>query len=109
MLGLDLSPETLRLVLEVLAANVPQAEVWAYGSRVTGGNHAGSDLDLVIRNPADLEVPQPAFGRLISAFSESDIPILVEVVDWARLPATRQRQIEEMYVVLPKLVAASPG
>jgi hypothetical protein len=25
----------------------------AYGSRVTGGAHDGSDLDLVLRNPAD--------------------------------------------------------
>ena len=29
----------------------PTAEVWAYGSRVTGEAHEASDLDLVVRRP----------------------------------------------------------
>lgn len=33
----------------LLGQHVPQAEVWAYGSRVNGGAHEGSDLDLVLR------------------------------------------------------------
>lgn len=29
----------------------PGTELWAYGSRVKGGNHEGSDLDLAVRAP----------------------------------------------------------
>ncbi len=55
MPSLDLQPRHLRLLLEVLGAHVPEAEVWAYGSRVAGGGHAGSDLDLVVRQPGKLQ------------------------------------------------------
>lgn len=32
-------------------------EVWAYGSRVSGEAHEGSDLDLVIRTPTLQKLP----------------------------------------------------
>ena len=35
----------------LLREHVPDAEVWAYGSRVTGESHPASDLDLVLRGP----------------------------------------------------------
>jgi hypothetical protein len=34
------------------------------------------------------------------ALQESSLPILVEVHDWAHLPATFHRNIEQCYVVL---------
>ena len=44
---LDL-PRRYREKLEaLLRQHVPGVEVWAYGSRVTGESHEGSDLDLV--------------------------------------------------------------
>ena len=49
---LDLRPEWLEIVRHLLAVHLPDAEVWAYGSRVQGTCHEGSDLDLVARNPA---------------------------------------------------------
>ena len=51
---LDLSPRHLALLRDILARHVPEAEVWAYGSRVLGTAHEGSDLDLVLRHPDDL-------------------------------------------------------
>ena len=36
---------------EILREHVPGVEVWAYGSRVSGHSHGGSDLDLVLRGP----------------------------------------------------------
>ena len=49
---LQLAPQHLQLLQALLHTHVPEAQVWAYGSRVTGGAHEGSDLDLVLRNPA---------------------------------------------------------
>ncbi len=69
----------------VLAAHAPDAEVWAYGSRVSGGAHEGSDLDLVVRNP-EVWRRRLRICTLRDALTESDVPILVEVLDWARLP-----------------------
>jgi predicted nucleotidyltransferase len=48
-----LSDRHLHTLQALLAQHAPGAEVWAYGSRVTGGAHEGSDLDLVLRHPGD--------------------------------------------------------
>ena len=48
---LDL-PLRYRTQLEaLLREHVPDAEVWAFGSRVNGSSHEASDLDLVLRDP----------------------------------------------------------
>ncbi len=96
---LSLSPRHRRLVEELLREHVPNAEVWAYGSRVNGKSHEGSDLDLVVRGPA-LEPLGVEFIDLVEAFRESNIPILVQAHDWANLPESFHREIERDYVVV---------
>ena len=83
----------------LLGEHVPDAEVWAYGSRVTGESHAASDLDLVLRSPT-LEPLGAEFLDLKEAMEESNIPILVQTHDWARLPESFHREIERDYVVV---------
>lgn len=95
----------LRCLQELLARHVPQAEVWAYGSRVSGGAHEGSDLDLVLRNPADLGQDVPGWSALQQALQDSPLPMLVQVHQWSRLPASFRRNIEAGYVV----VQPAPG
>lgn len=97
---LQLSPRHLAVLCELLQAHVPQAQVWAYGSRVSGGAHEGSDLDLVLRNPAHLSTPCEGWLALKEALQESSLPILVDVHDWAHLPADFHRNIEREHVQL---------
>ena len=96
---LDL-PRRYRDQLEVLLReHMPDAEVWAYGSRVTGKSHDGSDLDLVLRSPT-LEPLAEGFFDLLEAIEKSNIPILVQAHDWARLPESFHREIERDYIVV---------
>ena len=75
-------------------------EVWAYGSRVNGTAHNGSDLDLVIRGQ-NLKALEPNdYFVLIEKIRESNIPILVELRDWARLPNSFHVNIEKKHEVL---------
>jgi predicted nucleotidyltransferase len=97
---LDLKPEHLRLLLELLQEHAPNAEVWAYGSRANGNAHDGSDLDLVVRNPASLNQPQNQLHGLRDALSESNLPMLVDVLDWARIPEEFQREIEREHLII---------
>lgn len=97
---LDLPPRYLQTVLDLLRAHVPEAEVWAYGSRVSGGGHEASDLDLVLRNPTDLNAETRAIHDLKDAFVESKLPIRVDVMDWARIPESFHREIEQAHVLL---------
>lgn len=74
--------------------------VWAYGSRVDGTAHEGSDLDLVIRTVDLSPLPAEILADLKEQIRESTIPILVDLFDWARLPISFHRNIEARHEVL---------
>jgi len=97
---LDLPDSWRRQIEALLAEHVPEAEVWAYGSRVTGRNHEASDLDLVLRGPNLEPVPTGQLSDLADALDESDIPIIVQFHDWPSLPPSFRPEIKRQYVVL---------
>ena len=84
----------------LLKEHLPGVDVWAYGSRVNGRSHDGSDLDLVLRGPGLKEIPSRELEDFQEAVRESNIPFLVDGCDWARLPERVQREIERNYVPL---------
>ena len=86
---LDIDPVNRGIVSEILQKYVPQYEVWAFGSRITKKARQYSDLDLAIisESPMDLSLK----AALNEAFSESDLPWQVDVIDWATTqPAFRE-------------------
>ena len=91
---LDLRTEWLDMVRKLIAAHLPEVEALAYGSRVQGTAHDGSDLDLVLRNPDGSAVPWRKLADFCEAVSESDLPILVDVLDWASIPESFRKEIE---------------
>lgn len=78
---LHLPNKYLRQVLQLLQRHIPQAEVWAYGSRVKGDHFDASDLDLVARFPATAKRDLFRLSALRDAFVESHLPIIVQIVD----------------------------
>ena len=97
---LHLLPRHRRALEALLREHLPGVEVWAYGSRVNGRSHDGSDLDLVLRGPGLKEIPIEQLGDLEEAVRGSNIPFLVEARDWKRLPERFHREIERDHVVL---------
>ena len=92
--------ERHREVLEsLLREHLPNVEVCAYGGRVSGMSHDGSDLDLALRGPGPREIPSPQLSDFEEAVRESSIPFLVEARDWARLPGRFHGEIERNHVV----------
>ena len=68
-------------MLNILRANLPQnPKVWVFGSRATGRARRYSDLDLAIDAGRPLTLDEIA--GLAEAFSDSDLPYKVDVVDW---------------------------
>ena len=103
---LDL-PRRYREQLEaLLREHVPGVDVWAYGSRVSGDSHEGSDLDLVLRSPT-LEPLGAEYLDLVEALETSNIPILVQVHDWTRLPRSFHHEISRDYVVVQEAAKQS--
>ena len=91
---LHLSERHRRAIEALLREHLPGVEAWAYGSRVNGRSHDGSDLDLALRGPRLEEIPSQQLADFTEAVRESTIPFLIEARDWARLPARFQREIE---------------
>ena len=75
-------------------------EIWAYGSRVNGTAHAGSDLDLVVRGINLQEVPRKVISIMRQKITDSNIPILVDLFEWSTLPETFRKNIEEQHEIL---------
>ena len=97
---LDLEPDYIETLQKIFATHLPGMIVWAYGSRVDNKSHEGSDLDLVVINPHGGNVPEENLFALRDALQESNLPILVDVLDWARIPASFQNEIKKSYLVL---------
>ncbi len=87
-------------LLAILNRLLPTATAWAYGSRVSGTAHEASDLDLVLRSPTLEPIALEALNQFKLALRDSNIPILIDVRDWARLPPLFQDEILKQYVVL---------
>ncbi len=107
---LHLSQKHRAVIETLLRKHLPYVEVWAYGSRVSGQSHDGSDLDLVLRGPGLKRIATAALGDFEDALRESTIPFLVEAHDWAWLPEEFHREIDRLHVVLwPGKVAGRPA
>ncbi len=87
----------------LLREHLPDVEVWAYGSRVNGRSHDGSDLDLVLRGPSLKEIPIDQLRGFEEALRESKIPFLIEARDWARVPERFHREIEREHVEMASM------
>ena len=92
-LGLHLTEAQFDEVRAILARVVPEATVWAFGSRVHGRNlKPFSDLDLAIVDSARL-VPG-SMANLQSAFADSDLPFRVDLVELDRVEDAFRDRIE---------------
>ena len=97
---LHLEPRHRATLAALVVKHLPGVEVWAYGSRVDGRSHDGSDLNLVLRAPGLKPIPADDLGGFKEAVRNSSIPILVEARDWARLPGQFHSEIQREHVVL---------
>ncbi|MCI1189334.1 nucleotidyltransferase domain-containing protein [Hymenobacter sp. DH14] len=98
---LDLNPRYVAMLNELIAWHLPaEVAVWAYGSRVNGNAHEGSDLDLVLRAPGLMPLPDRLLARFREALTDSNLPIFVDAHDWATLPASFHPRILDRYEVV---------
>lgn len=98
MPAVELNFRDWEIVRGILARLVPQYEVWAFGSRARRTAKEYSDLDLAVI--ADKPLDWSIKASLVEAFDESDLPIKVDVVDWAATSDSFRRIIEKDKVVV---------
>ncbi|MDO4681897.1 MAG: nucleotidyltransferase domain-containing protein [Lautropia sp.] len=96
--NIDIRPDQWDIVRTILQEHVPGLEVWAFGSRAKWAAKEYSDLDLAIIT--DTPLPLETSAALNDAFSESDLPWKVDVVDWAATGRDFRRIIEQHHVII---------
>lgn len=93
---LFIKPEQLKMLWDIFDSYCPDAEIWAYGSRLNGNAHEGSDLDLVIKS---FNSDTKYLYELKDILNESNIPFLIDIHEFSQLPESFQKEIEKNYVI----------
>ena len=75
-------------------------EIWMYGSRVIGLAHECSDLDIVLRTQNKKPLDSNELVAFTEAIEESNIPFVVQVFDWLRMPESFRQNVLQQYEVL---------
>lgn len=88
----QLAAPHLLAIQSILARQVPQAHVFAFGSRVNGTPRKYSDIDLAIALPQPLGLRK--LRQLKEAFEDSDLPICVDIVEWSLADADFKAAVE---------------
>ena len=106
MKPIDVGPAHLETVRYILREHVPELEVRAFGSRVSWTARETSDLDLALMTNETLDIALMAALKM--AFTESDLPFRVDVVDWASTSDAFRTVVERDHVVLVEKKYRSP-
>lgn len=101
---IDIAPRDWVDVVRILREQVPTLEVWAFGSRARHTAKPYSDLDLALITQQPLSLDKLA--AITDAFATSDLPIRVDVVDWASTREAFRKYIELSKVVVQRAVPA---
>lgn len=96
--SIDIAPRDWVDVVRILHEQAPAMEVWAFGSWARRTAKPYSDLDLALITQQPLSLDQLA--AITDAFATSDLPIRIDVVDWAyNSEAIRKRIAQDKVVV----------
>ena len=91
-----------KIIEDILAELAVGVEVWAFGSRARFTAKPYSDLDLAFIGAHPLSLSQIA--DLANAFSDSNLPFKVDIVDWLTISEDFRKIISQHYVLIQKAV-----
>ncbi|MBS1258494.1 MAG: hypothetical protein MAG551_01553 [Candidatus Scalindua arabica] len=95
---INILPEHLEIIHDILHRHVPCCEVRIFGSRITDTVKKYSDIDLALVGKEKLS--DDILYSLKEDFQESDLPFRVEVLDWHAISKEFRCVIEKKYEIL---------
>lgn len=96
---LFLEDKHLKTLINIFEQVCPHATICAFGSRVKNQAHDGSDLDLSV---LDWGGQNENLTSLKTALKDSDLPFMVDVSDFKKLPETFQEEILKKNIIIYK-------
>lgn len=96
--ALDIAAEDFQIVCGILRSRIPELRVVAYGSRARGRARPFSDLDLAV--VSDHPVEGKTMALLANDFTQSNLPMRVDISEWRDFSASFRRAIADDCVVI---------
>ncbi len=94
---LDVSAGELQQVRQILLEKLPdKTTAYAFGSRTQNTARRFSDLDIVLM--AENGLSFALLAELQEAFSESDLPYRIDLIDWDRISGEFKAVIKQQLV-----------
>lgn len=97
MTNLNIKPEHLKMLKDIFQQYCPKAEIWVYGSRIKNQSHDGSDIDMVVK---DFNDSNKNIAELKQLLNDSNVPFLMDIQEFDKLPDYFQKKILNEYEVL---------
>jgi len=97
---IDLEKVLLDKVKQILNANVPNYKALMFGSRVHGTARKFSDIDIALIGPEKIDWRE--IESLKDIFAESDLPMIVDIVDFNSIAKSFKKIINKNYEVIKK-------
>lgn len=95
---IDLDAKYLDEIRKILSEQVPDCEARVFGSRIEGKAKKFSDLDIALVGKEKLDWRK--IESLKDTFSSSDIPIIVDVIDFNAISDEFKKIIENNYEII---------
>ena len=95
---IDLDEKSLDEIRRILRTYMPGVEARVFGSRVNHVSPRYSDLDIALVSGEIIGISR--LEEIRNAFSESDLPIQVDVLDWHAISPAFQKTIGKQYEVV---------
>lgn len=80
---LDLDPKYINFIKETILAEIPNVEIYIFGSRVQGNALEYSDVDIALKNEEKISIE--SILKLRIKFENSTFPYKVDIVDLKNL------------------------
>ena len=80
---LDLEPKYIDFIKETVLEEIPNSEIYIFGSRVQGNALEYSDVDIALKDEA--KIPIETILKLRVKFENSTFPYKVDIVDLENL------------------------
>lgn len=101
MTDFNIKPKYLQELRTIFNNYCPKSTIWAYGSRVGGDSHDGSDLDLAVKTFGDKNC---SLAKLKEILNDSDIPFLIDILEFDNISESFQKEILKNYIeIFPNL------
>jgi len=84
-------------LIRIIEQYLPHCHIYLFGSRATGINREGADIDVAIE--CNVQIARRIISQIIGDIEDANIPVLVDIVDLNSVSTEMRTQILKEKVI----------